>query len=289
MQSNLYVATILSILLMPLAALAADPATGLFAATGVSKNPDVMAAAEEATKAMMGAFQAARRKPTAVIFLERVTAPDTFKGRGQLIGDKVKQLAGGAATFGHGGVGTYGPALTADLKDKDSSFLVLGLGGANLDVKGYAVGGTIQYSYASETPRPTDPAKLPQWEKDIARENTLRQVCRDKGAALGHTIPAATLAKPGVILLLGSLHNNWHATFLEGFRLAVGDKTPVVGGVGLWNDYVYNDGQPVKDPDGKESPIGQMAIVIRGDIRVSLAGQACAKRKPPTCKPPSTP
>lgn len=244
----------------------------VFAATGLSKKTDVMAGAEEATKAMMDAFKASGKKPGAVIFLERVAEPGKFAGKGKQIGDKVKELAGGAPTFGHGGTSEYGLTLGADVKDKDSTFLVLGIAAPGLEAKGYATGGKIEYSYPAEK-RPDDVEKAKQWEQDVAKEKVLRETAKTRGKQLGAMIPK--LSKPGVVVFMGALHNNWHVTFLEGLREAVGEKTPVIGGVGRWDDYVYNNGDPVKTADGKDAPAGQLAVVIQGDMQVVLAGAVC--------------
>lgn len=256
----------------------AGAADDLFAATGLSKDTDVMAAAEEATAAMMEQFRAAGRTPAAVIFLERVVGSGQFRNKGQDIGDRVKRAAGGVPTFGHGGVDVYGLTFGPDVRNEESTFLVLGLAGANLQVRGYATGGKIEYSYPSSQ-RPEDPERAAQWEREVAREKELRQAALTRGRQLGEQIPR--LEKPGLILVLGALHNNWHVTFVEGIREALGQDVPIVGGVGKWDDYVYNDGTPLADASGKPATAGQLAVVIQGDMQVSLAGEVCPDKYKP--------
>jgi len=246
----------------------------VFAATGLSTESDVMAAAEEATRAMMARFQAASRKPGAVIFLERVANPGGFAAKAGQIGGRVKELAGGVPTFGHGGVDTYGVVLGPDVKDGQSTFLVLGIDAPSLDVRGYAVGGQIQYDYVSERPRPEEPAAARKWEQGVLREIQRRDAARQRGRDLGEMIPP--LRQGGFILLLGALHNNWHVTFLDGLREKVDPRVPMLGGVGRWQDYVYNDGQGLTDTAGRPTSVGQLAIVVQGQMKVALVGARAA-------------
>ncbi|HUT02167.1 MAG TPA: hypothetical protein VM031_06920, partial [Phycisphaerae bacterium] len=45
---------------------------------------------------------------------------------------------------------------------------------------------------------------------------------------------------------------------------------PLVGGVGGWGDSVYVDGRDLTDAKGKRTAVGQLAVVIQGDLRVAV-------------------
>jgi hypothetical protein len=261
---------VFALCLLPPAAWAGD---AFFAATGTwstelpedegaakeaSKALDPVVAAEAATKDMMAKFEAAGKTPSAVIFLDRVKE-SRFHG-GKDVGDKVKEIAGGAATFGHGGCGTYGVTMS-DVKDKTPTFMVIGLAGEGLDVQGYLSEGKINYTYLSKDIRKKAEAGDAEAQKKVEDEKALREACFSKGKALGEAIVPP--GKSGFVMLLGAMHNNWHVTFTEGFVESFGTETPLVGGVGKWDDYVYKDG---------ESARGQMAIVIQGNLKIAAAG-----------------
>lgn len=259
-----------SVTLLLSVAMAAQAADGVFAAVGLSKNADALLAAEQASRQMMDQFTAAGRKPAAVLFLERVAKSGNKKG--QQIGDTVKKLAGGAPTFGHGGCDVYGLTWGADVKHQESTFMVLGLDAPNLVARGSAVGGRINYSYPKKD-KPKEAEKVAKWESDWANEREYRQLARQQGAALGAKV--SKLSKPGFVLVLGALHNNWHMTFMEGLRSAAGDDVPVIGGVGSWDDFVYCDGESLVDRNGNATVVGQIAVAIEADWKVVLAGEVC--------------
>ncbi len=230
------------------------------AAKEAAEKLDPLVAAEAATKDMMAKFEEAGKTPSAVIFLDRVKK-SRFHG-GKDVGDKVKELAGGAATFGHGGCGTYGVTMS-DVKDETPTFMVIGLAGEGLDVQGYLSEGKVNYTYLKKETREKAEAGDAEAQKKVADEQALREACFTKGKALGEAIVPPD--KPGFVMLLGALHNNWHVTFTEGFVESFGTETPLVGGVGKWDDYVYKDG---------ESARGQMAIIIQGNLKIAAAGKA---------------
>lgn len=253
----------LTLALLNSACLAGDAffaATGTWTAEPDAKDLDPVAAAEAATKDMMAKFAKAGKTPKAVIFLERVK--DLPPQKGKAIGDKVKATAGGAATFGHGGAGTYGVTM-ADVADQAPTFMVIGLAGDELDVAGYLSEGGIQYSYINKKTRDAAEAGDEKAQSEVEKEKALRETCFAKGKALGEQVKP--LEKTGFVVLLGALHNNWHVTFAEGFVDGFNTETPLVGGVGKWNDYVYNDGQ---------CAVGQLAITVQGDLKVAAAGKA---------------
>jgi hypothetical protein len=227
-----------------------------FAATGFAKGADAVRAAGDAARDMMSRFRAAGMRPLAVLFLERV---ESRRELGAAAGAKVKEVAGGVPTYGHGGCGRYGIPW-ADVRDDEPSVLVLGLAGEGLEVTAAGVGGGIKYDYS----------KRPE---DRERVKALREACRSRGAELGRRLPP--FRKPGLAILLGALHNNWHVTFAEGVRESLGPDAPLIGGVGKWNDYVYLDGRDLADVAGRKTPVGQMLVGVQGDIAVSLAGRAC--------------
>jgi hypothetical protein len=223
----------------------------LFAAVGYSDAADPLAAAEAAAGAAVKQFRAAGVAPVAAVFLERlagVTAADGAK-----IGGRIKQVVG-VPTFGHGGVGTYGLTWQAG-KLGDGGLAVLLLGGRGLDVKGYAVGGRIEYDYSDE------PAKAA-----IVRQ--LRQAAAQRGDALARQVPALT--RPGLVLVLGALHNDWHVPFMTALHKRLPAGVPIVGGVGKWDDYVYLDGRELTDKGGKPTQVGQLAVVVQGALRVAV-------------------
>jgi hypothetical protein len=264
------------ILLLVLVVLAwagpAPAAEPLVAFTGLSTKDHVMQAAEEATQKMMAKFRQAGREPEVVLFFERVTyrwhRSDKMGVTYQQLGDRIKKRTG-ADVFGHGGCGPYGIVL-GEVSDKSPSFQVIGLAGADIRARGYALGGRIDYMYTDRKTRQAAEAGDAEALAKVAREKKLRAVCRAKGQSLGRKIP--DLDRPGFVLLLGALHNNWHTTFAEGLGTEIPATLPVVGGVGKWDDYVYNNGQAVRDADEKESPTGQLAVLIDGDMQVVAAG-----------------
>ncbi len=263
--------SVILIVLLASAALA-SAAEPLVAFTGLSTKDHVMQAAEQATAEMMAKFRQAGREPEVVIFFERVAyrwhRSDKMGVTYQQLGDRIKQRTG-ADVFGHGGCGPYGIVL-GDLTDKTPSFQVIGLSGANIRARGYAVGGRIDHMYTDRRTRQAAESGDAEALAKVAGEKQLRAVCRGKGARLGKAI--ARPHKPAVLLLTGALHNNWHTTFAEGLRAETPETLPVVGGVGKWDDYVYNNGQAVRDANGKESPTGQMAVLIEADMHIVAAG-----------------
>jgi hypothetical protein len=234
----------------PAAATAARQPASL-AAVGYSDAADPLVAAEAAGGAAVRQFHDAGVTPVAAVFLERlagVTAADGAK-----IGGRVKQAVG-VPTFGHGGVGAYGLTWQA-AKRGDGGLAVLLLGGRGLDVKGYAVGGRIEYDYSD------DPAKA-------AKVRQLRDACAQRGDALGRQVPESP--RPGLVLVLGALHDDWHVPFMTALHKRLPAGVPLVGGVGKWDDYVYLDGREMTDAGGKPTQVGQLAVVVQGSLRVAV-------------------
>jgi hypothetical protein len=229
-----------------------------FAATGWSGEADGLDAAEEATRGMLLKFADAGVEPVAVVFLERTG--NVSAEEGALVGERIRELAA-APVFGHGGaVGTYGLTFGA-LEAGTPGLMVLGLGGRGLQVSGYAVGGAIEHSYE----RDPDGA---------AARRAIRRAAEAKGEALGRAIPK--LAKPGFVLTLAALHNDWHVPFYNGLHKGLGGDVPIVGGVGKFGDYVYANGRDLTDADGEETPVGQLALVVQGDLRVGTAASVAS-------------
>lgn len=233
------------------AAVPAAKTPAFLAAVGYSDAADPLAAASAAAGDAVKQFRAAGVTPVAAVFLERlagVTAAD-----GARIGAAVKKVVG-VPTFGHGGVGTYGLTWQAG-KLGDGGLAVLLLGGQGLDVKGYAVGGRIEYDDSD------DPAKA-------AKVRQLREAAAQRGDALGRQVPS--LARPGLVLVLGALHNDWHVPFMTALHKRLPAGVPVVGGVGKWDDYVYLDGREMTDAGGKPTQVGQLAVVVQGNLRLAV-------------------
>jgi hypothetical protein len=241
-----------------------------FAATGLSKKQDVMKAAAEAVAAMMAKFDAAGKKPKAVLFIERVEGVKIYeqdKDKFHIphdIGRLIKEATGGAKVYGTGGAGTYGITWGHDLRDGDSSFMVLGLTGKDLEVEGYVDGGILQFSYPGvNTVKGMREGDATCWETQ-RREKVQRAACRAAGRELAQQIPLMT--NPGFIMVMGGLHNNWHVTYFEGMRAVLPVRTPMIGGVGLWEDYVYCDGRKFhnKTIAADECVAGRLAVVVQG-------------------------
>ncbi len=246
-----------------------DASKSFFAATGLSKRKDVLAAAGEATDLMMGKFKAAGRTPKAVIFIERVEGIKIYgedKGKFHIphdIGALIKDKAGGAKVYGSGGAGTYG-ITWGDLRDGDSSFIVMGLTGKDLEVDGYADGGILQFSYPGvNTYKGMQAGDPVAWETQ-RREKVQRAACHAAGAQHAAQIPI--LRKPGFIFVMGGLHNNWHVTYFNGMRDMLPVRTQMIGGVGQWEDYVYCDGLKLHNKmiAADECVAGRLAVVVQG-------------------------
>jgi len=258
-----------------------------FAATGLSTDADAMQAAEQATADMMAKFKAVKKKPKVVIFIERVDGIKIYgedTGKFHIpydIGRAIKKASGAEKVFGTGGAQTYG-ITWGDLKDEQSSFMVLGLTGKDLEVNGYVDGGILSFCY----PGVNTFAKLAAGEHEgietIHRQKIQRATCKAAGFQLGQQIPV--LCKPGFIVLMGALHNNWHVTYAEGLKESLPVRTQVIGGVGLWEDYVYCDGLEFHDRSimAAQTVAGRIAITIQGtDFQFATMGGESVNK---TCK-----
>ncbi|MCC7409272.1 MAG: hypothetical protein IT442_14495, partial [Phycisphaeraceae bacterium] len=223
-------------------------------------------------------FDAAGKTPKAVLFIERIEGIKIYAGdkdKFQIphdIGDTIKRLcaphrrAGDepVRVFGTGGAGPYGITWGKNVQDNDSTFMVMGLTGADLEVHGYVDGGVLQFCY----PGVNTVAKLHAGEHEgietIQRMRVQRTACRASGYQLGQQIPL--LRKPGFVFVVGGLHNNWHTTYFEGLREALPPRTQLIGGVGLWEDYVYCDGRKFHDRSiaAAETVNGRLAVTLQG-------------------------
>lgn len=262
-----------------------DKTKSFFAATGLSKSTDLMKAVAEATGQMMAKFDAAGKKPKAVLFIERIEGNKITPGdKDKLhiphdIGAAIKQATGGAKVFGTGGCGAYGITWGKDVKDNDSTFIIMGLTGSDLEVNGYVDGGQLSASGPGMNTiagaRTGDPTA---WES-IRREKIQRSTCRLHGVQMGLQIPL--LQKPGVIIIVGAVHNSYHTTYVEGIREAIPPRTPLIAGVGQWEDYVYCDGLKFYDRTNaaNETVCGRMALTIAGtDFDMGVYGGECCNK-----------
>jgi len=239
---------------------APKPQPKFFAAVGRSHKADALAAAEEATSQALSRFRDSGARPVAAVFLQRSGASAEH---GPRIGHRIRQLAG-VPTFGHatkrGQATFFSPPLDRSPQDTDgrksslSPFLtVLVVGGEGLEVEACATGGEIAHDAGDEAAR-------------AAKVRTLRRACAQRGEALGRQI--ARLKPAGLVLLLAALEDDWHASFYTALHKQLGGGAAVIGGVGTWDDYVYLDGRQLTDAAGRETAVGQLALVIRGDLRV---------------------
>jgi len=249
--------------------------SSFYAAIGLSKNGDLMKAVDEATSQMLAKFDKAGKSPRAVLFIERIEGIKIYgdqKDKFHIphdIGGAIKSAcaATGAPSvkvFGTGGAGNYGITWGADVKDKDQTFMVMGLTGADLEVDGYVDGGILQFCYPGvNTMKAVREGERVGFET-LERMRIQRTACRASGFYLGQQIPIMT--KPGFIVFMGALHNNWHTTYLEGMRDALPPRTQMIGGVGLWEDYVYCDGLKFHDRtiNANETVAGRLAVVVQG-------------------------
>ena len=221
---------------------ATKPAPTFLAAVGRSRKADPLAAVEEAAGRARKAFQAAGVPPVAAIFLvgSRGVSAEQFAR----IGRRARKVTG-VATFGQGTIG----------KQAGPTAMVLVLGGAGLAVKGYVTAGPIEHDDSEAPAR-------------AAKVRALRRACAERGEALARQIPPPT--KSGLVLLLGALADDWHANFYTALHKQLGPNVPLVGGVGGWGDSVYADGRDLTDAKGKRTSVGQLAVVIQGDLRVAV-------------------
>lgn len=220
------------------------PAPGsFFAAIGFSAKRDVKTAAEAATRSMLAKFRARRRRPDAVIFLERTGARPPADG-GE-IGRRVRAIAG-SPTYGTGGpTGTRGLTWWAK-QDHEPTFQVLGLAGEGLGVVAWADAGRL----------PSD-----------------RQARRRRAAALGRQVRTGGAAR--LALVLGDLGDG-AGDYLWALRQALPADVPLLGAAGGAADYVYRDGRRLTGPDGRETARGQLVVTIAGPLKLALA--ACVSR-----------
>lgn len=263
-----------------------DARKSFFAATGFSNSTEVMVAAAEATDAMMVKFRTAKKTPKAVLFIERVKdfviphdQPDKFH-LANAIGRTIKDHAGGAKVFGTGGAGVYGITWGRDLKDGDSSFMVMGLTGSDLEVDGYTDAGYFHASAPGDSTLRLAREGHPLGWETIYREKIQRQTCRLHGQYMGRLLPPV-LPKPGFIVLMGALHNDYHVTYLEGMKQDFAPKTSMIAGVGHMTDYIYCDGFEMHDRTGAAGPTvnGRLAVTICGsDFDFAVFGGECVNK-----------
>ena len=215
------------------------PAPGLLAAVGRSARAEPAAAATEAAGQAMAHLRAAGVRPAGAIFLDR--AADTSPKRVTAIGRCVRRLTG-AATCGHGTTPTgREPAVT-----------VLVLGGEGIDVRGFATSGALAGG---------DP-------NDTAAARALRRARAERGDALGRQISAA--ADGGIVLTFGALDADAHASFQTALHKRLRGGAALAGGVGTRSDAVYLPGRPTS--------VGQLAVVIRGPVRLAVEPVALSNR-----------
>jgi len=217
------------------------------AAVGFSRNPDALAAAEEATGEALAALRASGVSPVAAVFLQHSGGSAE---QGSRISRRIRRLTG-VPTFGHetrnGRTGRQKSSLSP-------FFAVLVLGGEGLEVQGCAAGGRIEHEEAAGA-------------EQAAKARALRRACAERGEALGRQI--ARLPRGDLTVLLGGLEDDWHANFYTGLHKQLGGAA-VIGGVRTWDDCVYVDGRQLTDAAGKETAVGQLAIVLRGELRVAV-------------------
>jgi hypothetical protein len=218
------------------------------AAVGASRNADALAAAEEATGEALAALRASGVSPVVAVFLQRSGASAE---QGSRISRRIRQLTG-APTFGHE---TRKGRTERQKSSLSPFFAVLVLGGEGLEVEGCAAGGRIEHEEAAGA-------------EQAGKARALRRACAERGEALGRQI--ARLPRGDLAVLLGGLEDDWHANFYTALHRQLGGGAAVIGGVGTWDDCVYVDGRSLIDAAGKETAVGQLAIVLRGELRVAV-------------------
>lgn len=233
------------------------------------------AMAKEAAADMMSKFKAAGKTPKALLFVERIPGVTRFTvpAAGERIAGVLKGAVGDVPVYGTGGAQSYGIGWGADVKSEEPTFIVLGLTGADLEVKGYVHGGKLDFIYNDRRTIDAAAAGDASAAEKVAREQDLRVQYRRAGEEFGKRIPP--FASTGFVLLMGALHNNWHVTFAEGMAKGLPAGTSMIGGVGQWDDYVYCNGEAF---DG--GPVGRIAITIQGgDFDLALFGSSAEKVK----------
>lgn len=221
---------------------AADATGGpLLAAIGVSTSRDAQKAAEQAARSMLAKFRSRGRRPAAAIFLERSGRRPAEEGKA--IGDRVKALLK-LPTYGSGGaIGTVGVTWWAK-RDHEPTLQVLGLAGGGVKVRPYVAGGALP---------------------------TGRQAAEARARALGRRVlPTGG----GFALFLGGVGDEAAGAYLAALRDAMTPDVPLLGAVGKAGDYVYANGRPLKDPQGKPTAVGQLILMIDGESKVAAAGAA---------------
>jgi hypothetical protein len=220
---------------------AAEPTDGpLLAAIGISTNRDAQKAAEQAARSMLAKFRSRGRRPAVAIFLERSGTRPAEEGKA--IGDRVKELLK-VPTYGSGGaIGTVGVTWWAK-RDHEPTLQVLGLAGGGVKVRAYLAGGAL----------PND-----------------RRAAEARGRALGRlVVPMGG----GLALFLGG-GGEVGGAYLAALRDAMRPDAPLLGAIGKAGDYVYADGQTLKDPNGTPAAVGQLILTIEGESKVVAAGAA---------------
>ncbi len=230
---------------------------------------------KEAADEMMSKFKSAGKTPKALLFVERIPGVTTFTvpDAGAKIAKTLMASAGDVPVFGTGGAQSYGIAWGAEIKSEEPSFIVMGLTGSDLDVKGYVDGGKLDYIYNDKKTSDDAAAGDGKAKEKIDKEKSLREMYLKKGEDFARKIPK--MEKPGFVLFMGAIHNNWHCTFAEGMAKGLSKGTVMIGGVGQWDDYVYCNGEKF---DG--SPVGRIAITIQGsDFDLAIFGSSAEKVK----------
>ena len=213
----------------------------LLAAIGISTNRDAQKAAEQAARSMLAKFRSRGRRPAVAIFLERSGTRPAEDGKA--IGDRGK-AAVKVPTYGSGGaIGTVGVTWGAK-KDHEPTLQVLGLAGGGVKVRAYFAGGAL----------PND-----------------RQAAEARGRALGRLIAPTG---GGLALFLGGVGGEAGGAYLAALRDAMKPDVPLLGAIGEAGDYVYADGQALKDPNGAPAAVGQLILTIEGEAKVVAAGAA---------------
>jgi len=219
------------------ASMAADaPEAPFFAAIGVSTKRDALQAAEQAAGSMMAKFRARRRRPEAVIFLDRSGRHDAAEGRA--IGQRVQAVAK-APTYGTGGqTGPAGVTWWAKT-DFEPTFQVLGLAGAGLSARPFFAAGAVD----------DDP-------------NAVRLRAESLGGQL------AAVGEGGFGLFLGAVPAPQAGRYLSALRRAAPAHLPLIGIAGQEGDYVYAAGRP------EQAGAGQLVLAVAADVRLAFAGTA---------------
>jgi hypothetical protein len=219
-----------------------------------------------ATEKMMAKFKAVGKTPKAVIFIERI--PLLTKNSGKRIGDTVKETAGGVPTYGTGGAGVYGITFGDEIENSSPTLMVIGLTGKDLDVKAYTDLGRVNYIYTNSSTRKKAKAGDAKAKASLEKETQLRKECKTRGMKLGKQISAL---KNGFVIYIGAIHNDWHKTYAEGMKETMPKGTLMIGGVGKWDDYVYDNGK---------CGIGIMTITVQGsDFDFATFGSSAGKAK----------